>query len=90
MLSDIENVVQLLEHEQALDDMADRLYAVHAVDAAMETAAVAAQLRWAEARAMAHIARLRDVWRAIEDRSDSESVAKALAAYRIDFPAVSP
>lgn len=67
MLSDIENIVQLFEHELALDDMADHLHEFHAVDAAMETAVVVAQLRWTEARAMAHVARLQDVWRAVEE-----------------------
>jgi DNA-binding FrmR family transcriptional regulator len=82
MLSDTENVVQLLEHESAMDEMADKLHQVHAVDAAMETLAIAAQLRWIEARVMAHVARLRDVWRAVEDPAETNAIAKSLAAYR--------
>ncbi|WP_020386665.1 hypothetical protein [Kribbella catacumbae] len=82
MLSDTENIVQLLEHEPAMDDMVDQLHQVHAVDAALETLAVAAQLRWIEARVMLHVARLRDVWRAAEDRTDTEALEKALAVYR--------
>jgi hypothetical protein len=82
MLSDTENIVQLLEHESAMDEMADHLHQVYAVDAAMETLAVAAQLRWIEARVMAHVTRLREVWRAVEDPTDTDAITKALAAYR--------
>jgi hypothetical protein len=84
MLSNTENIVQLLEHESAVDDMVDQLHQVHAVDAAMETLAIAAQLRWIEARVMAHVARLREVWQAVET-TDADSIANALAVYRRDI-----
>jgi hypothetical protein len=90
MLSSTENIVQLLEYEAAIDEMADRLYEVHAVDAAMETLAIAAQLRWIEARVMAHVVRLRDVWRAAERPTDAHAIAEALDVYRRNLADLRP
>jgi hypothetical protein len=80
MLSNSENIVQLFEYESAIDEMAERLHQLHATDAAMETLVLASMLQWAEVRVMQHLARLRDVWRAVETGTDA--IAKALWIYR--------
>ncbi|WP_306317219.1 MULTISPECIES: hypothetical protein [unclassified Streptomyces] len=85
----VQDLEDLRSQRHDLEDMASRLAGLgYAQDAARETEELLLLLRQWEVRATARVARLTDVWKAVEwwDSSDSgeDGVHEALAKYRND------
>jgi len=86
-LCDAFDLDDLMRKKTSLQEMAARLAGLgYATDAATETEELLVMLRQWEIRARVRLARLSEVWKAIEwwDSNDwsEDAVRKALAAYR--------